>query len=252
MRLGAIWMFASAMTALQAQTADPLAPLAEKAEKASTEWAAQATTLETRLTHLLPCDAAVRASIGQAKTASDARLAALTDYWLGALAQSKTLTESAQVLLGQESAGTAEWRTDQADLAQEVAAIEGMMADLRESASLRPALGEAQKTLDGIAATARAMAARTTERESGAAAISTDLRALLEAGQVEQTVIDAELKSLAAEGARWNLYYAARDQRAQTECTITNPTTPAPRPARTTATKSAAKKKKKRVNAADQ
>ena len=68
-------------------------------------------------------------------------------------------------------------------------------------------------------------------REATGEQLRGELNELLAAMQVRQNDIDAQVKLIATEGARWSTYYDARLKRAQMECAITNPGAAARRPA---------------------
>jgi hypothetical protein len=209
--------------AIQDKPTGLFASLQQNVEKRTSEWDALANSLEGRIGRMLPCDQRVRGAIDEVRRASEGRIVALTEYWLAVSAASKTQTEAVRRLLAQEDASTTDRKTDQADAEQERAAVNAQLTDLGESAKRLPSLAAAQKALDGLAQSTARMAALATERGQSAERLSQELRDLLAATQARQTAIENAMKALAAEGLRWSGYYASREARAQTECTITNP-----------------------------
>jgi hypothetical protein len=236
--IGFLWMFAALVAGAQDKPAQDkptgdkpvgLFPsLQQNVEKRTTEWDTLANNLEVRIGRLLPCDARVRGAVEEVSRASEARIVALTEYWLAVSAASKAQTEAVRRLLAQEDANAAERKTDQADAEQERVAVNAQLTSLGESAGRLPSLAAATRALDGLTQSSAQAAAKTTERAQSAERLSQELRDLLAAAQARQTAIDNAMKALAAEGLRWSAYYSSRLARAQTECTITNPGGAAP------------------------
>ena len=222
-RLGFLWMLAAMAVAAQDKPTGPLPSLQQNVDKRTTEWDTLANNLEVRIGRLLPCDPRVRGAVEEVSRASEARIVALTEYWLAVSAASKTQTEAVRRLLAQEDARAAERKTDQTDAEQERVAVNAQLTDLGESAKRLPSLAAAQKALEGLAQSSAKMATLATERGQSAERLSQELRDLLAATQARQTAIENAMKALAAEGLRWSGYYSSRQARAQTECTITNP-----------------------------
>ena len=233
MRIGFLWIFAAVAVLAQDKAAQDkpaqdksagLFPsLQQNVEKRTSEWDALANSLEGRIGRLLPCDQRVRGAIDEVSRASEARIVALTEYWLAVSAASKTQTEAVRRLMAQEEASAADRKTDQADAEQEKVAVNAQLTDLGESAKRLPSLAAAQKALEALAQSSARMATLAAERGQTAERLSQELRDLLAATQARQTAIENAMKALAAEGLRWSGYYASREARAQTECTITNP-----------------------------
>jgi septal ring factor EnvC (AmiA/AmiB activator) len=243
--IGFLWMFAALVAGAQDKPAQDkptgdkpvgLFPsLQQNVEKRTAEWDTLANNLEIRIGRLLPCDPRVRAGVEEVSRASEARIVALTEYWLAVSAASKTQTEAVKRLLAQEDASAAERKTDQAEAEQERVAVNAQLTDLGESVPRLPSLAAAQKALDGLVQSSAQAAAQAAERGQSAERLSQELRDLLAAAQARQTAIDNAMKALAAEGLRWSGYYLSRQARAQTECVITNPSGAAPAAPRTPA-----------------
>lgn len=202
---------------------DALSGFQQNAERRSTEWSTLAVNLEQRVTRLLPCDPRVRGAIEETGRASEARIAALNTYWMAVAGKSRDQTESIARLLTQEEGRKAEWTNEAAHAGEERAAVAEQNGFLAVSANRLPALASVQTSLTTATQTLQQVHARIQARESAGGSLVGELRDLLTAAQSRQNDIDAQLKSLGTEGARWGAYYDARLKRAQMECAITNP-----------------------------
>jgi hypothetical protein len=221
-----IFVFLAASARAQVNSADPLAALQVVAEKRSADWDTLARGLEVKLARMLPCDPRARTSIEEVSRASDARLTALGQYLQASAAQAKADVARIQRLLAEQESAAKDVEIEKAEADQERAAIEGRASDLAESSKRRPSLAEAQKKLAEIAAMTRERTARAQEEVARRQALASALRQIGEAYQVRQKAIEMELSALVIETSRWGEYYAARMARAQTECSVTNPTGP--------------------------
>ncbi len=114
--------------------------------------------------------------------------------------------------------------TEGAEANAERAGIEGQLLDLGESAKQRTQLEDAQKELADIAGMARQRTTRVKELADRNASLAASLGELDQGYQKKQSILQKDLDAWAVEAARWGEYYAARIERAQTECTITNGT----------------------------
>src|SRR6202521_6291331 len=114
-----LWMLAAVAAAAQDKPVGLFPSLQQNVEKRTTEWDTLANNLEVRIGRMLPCDPRVRGAVEEVSRASEARIVALTEYWLAASAPSQTQTEAVRRLLAQEDASAAERKTDQADAEQE-------------------------------------------------------------------------------------------------------------------------------------
>jgi len=221
-RIVRLWILAAAVVVGQDRPSDPLAGLEQRAEEKTKEWDSLAAGLEARLARFLPCDPRVQSAIEEVSRASDARVTAMGIYFEGAIAKAKNQAEGARGILASQGALEKEWETERAEAEQRVAAIEKQASELGQSAKRLASLGDAQKTLDGIAETARQRLAQAGRQLDQAAALGGLLRDLAAAYQARQIGLENEASALAAEGERWGAYYPARLARAQTECAITN------------------------------
>jgi hypothetical protein len=208
--------------AQQPVPADPLAAREALSQKRATEWETLAKSLEAKISRMLPCDARVRGSIEEVSRASQARLASLSDYLQAAGAQAKADAERALKASTDSAIAAKEAGVELTEAEQQRAAIDGQLADLKESTQRRPALNEATAKLAGIQSITMAQIARLQQEAARRAALGGSLTDLATAYQARQAAIDAELAALVEETARWVDYYAARLARADTECSITN------------------------------
>ncbi len=212
---------AAAATAWAQQPTNALAGFGQNAVKRNSEWSTLATNLELRLGRLLPCDARIRSAIEETGRASEARVTALTTYWMALSGKSKSQLDAIRRLMAQEEARKGDWIADHADVVQERAAVTEQNNLLAEGVARVPALAGAQSALTATTQAMLPIETQTGERQSAGEVLATELSDLLAASQARQVAIDAQLKFISAEGARWSAYYAARLSRAQTECAIT-------------------------------
>jgi hypothetical protein len=220
-RTAMLWLLSAASLIGQEKPGDTLAPLRDLAAKRAADWDALAQGLDGRIARLLPCDPRVRGAIDEVSRASEARLASLMEY-LRAAAQKATDDSSAtRLLIPNQEAFAAVLNTEHAEADAERAGIEAQLLDLGESAKQRTRLEEAQRALADIAGMARQRTLQVLEQAGRSAALTASLLALDQSYQNEQAALQSELEASSLESARWNEYYAARIERAQTECAIT-------------------------------
>ena len=213
-----------------------LPALQQSVSQRTAEWNTLATNLEQRVARLLPCDPQARAAIDEVSRASEARSVALTSYWTVASLQSKTQVEAIRGLLSQEEARVGDWVVDASQAQADVAFATAQGASLTSSVRRLPALANPQKDLQAIAEQYRLLEKQAQERAAAHGRLIDDLRELLNSGQTRQAAIDERLRTVGAEGSRWSAYYAARQARAQIECSLIDPAAAAvqsavPRPA---------------------
>src|SRR5207249_2094106 len=124
---------AAAVAAAQDKPPDSLPALEQAAEKRTTEWDTLAGGLAARIAGLLPCDPRVQSAIEEVSRASDARVAALQQYFQAVAAKAKEQTEAAKrLLIGQESIAT-EGNSERAETELARAGIEVQITALIES-----------------------------------------------------------------------------------------------------------------------
>ncbi len=198
-----------------------LAGFEQNAVKRNSEWSTLATNLEQRLGRLLPCDARIRGAIEETGRASEARITALTTYWLALSGKSKNQLDAIRRLMAQEEARKGEWIVDRTEAGQERAAVTEQSNLLAAGVARVPALAGAQSALTATTQAMLPIETQTDERQSTGEVLATELSDLLAASQARQVAIETQLKYISAEGTRWSAYYAARLSRAQTECSIT-------------------------------
>ena len=220
----------------QAPAPSSLATLQQSVSQRTAEWNTLATNLEQRVARLLPCDLQARAAIEGVSRASEARSVALTSYWTVASLQSKTQVEAIRGLLAQEQDRVGDWVVDANQARVDVAFATAQGTSLATSVPQIPALANPQKDLDAIAEQYRSLEKQAQERASAHDRLVGDLRELLNTSQARQAAIDERVRTVGVEGQRWSAYYAARQARAQIECSLINPAAAAaqsavPRPA---------------------
>jgi hypothetical protein len=192
--------------------------------------------LELRVARLLPCDPQARAAIDEVSRASEARSVALTSYWTVASLQSKTQVDAIRGLLSREGERVGDWVVDASQAQADVAFATAQGTSLTLSAAQLPALANPQKDLQVIGEQYRLLEKQAQERAAAHGRLVEDLRELLNTSQARQAAIAERLRTVGVEGQRWSGYYAARQARAQTECSLINPAAAAsqsavPRPA---------------------
>jgi hypothetical protein len=230
-RLGAIVAIFAPGGIVSAQVPAPgsLPALQQTVSQRTTEWNTLATNLERRLARLLPCDPQGRAAIDEAGRASDARVIALTSYWTVASVRAKTQVEDIRGLLAQEEDKVGDWAVDANQAKVDVALAAAQAASLATGVPQVPALANPQKDLDAIGEQYRLLEKQAQDRASAHGRLIDDLRELLNTTQTRQVAIDQRLKTVGAEGQSWSAFYAARQARAQAECSLINPAAaPAP------------------------
>ena len=206
-----------------AQEANRLQALADTTAKASTNWQTLAKGLDAKIARMLPCDPRLTAAIEETSQASQARLAAMNQYFQAAVAQARQDTESARVAVAAEQAAARDVETDRAEAEQERIAIDGQLSDLTDSVKRRPMLEEARAKLQAIGAAVTSRGSDLQQLQTRRASLAAALNDLVEARQTRQRALEAQVAALALETSRWGDYYAARLARARTECEITNP-----------------------------
>lgn len=235
-RLGAIAAaFAmGGIVSAQSPTPNSLGALQQSVAQRTGEWNTLATNLEQRVARLLPCDPQARAAIEETSRASDARGTALTNYWTAASLQSQTQVEAIRRLLAQEEDRARGWVADANQAREDAAFAAARGTSLTSGVPQVPALANPQKDMEAIAEQYRSLEKQAQERAAAHGRLIDDLRELLNSSQARQAAIDERLKTVAVEGQRWSAYYAARQMRAQVECSLVNPAaapTAVPRPA---------------------
>jgi hypothetical protein len=217
----------AAVLSAQQKPAEILAALQDEAQEKSAAWEMLAADLETRLTHLLPCDPRVQSAIEEASRASEARLAALSQYLEAKLTKTNIDGQAISGIIARQEGLSGEMNTERAEAAQQRAAIEAESADLGESAKQSSNLAASQKVLEGIAADARKTATRTEEQSRKSGAVTDLFRHFNKGFEDRRTALETEIRAVTAMTARWHEYYAARLARAQTECSVINGGRPA-------------------------
>jgi hypothetical protein len=216
--------FAPGSTAsAQAPVPAPLAALQQSVSQRTAEWNALASNLEQRVVRLLPCDPLARAAIEETHRAADARAVALTSYWTAASLQSKTQVEAIRELLAKEEDRAGDWAAEANQARADGAFAAAQAAAFASGVAQVPALAKPRQDLEAIARQYRLLETQAQERAAGARGLLDDLRELLNTSLERQAAIDQRLKTADVEGQRWSAYYAARQARAQIECSLINP-----------------------------
>ena len=173
------------------------------------------------MARILPCDPRYAAGITEVSRSSEARLAALADYFRGASAKAFAETATAKILLSTEERRAVEASLERGDAGQEQTAVDTQSDELALSVKQRASLEDSQKLLEQIAALIRQRTASAEQQAKAADESVASLRDLVAKFDARDAALRDESVAFEAERARWNGYYAARLARAQTECTIT-------------------------------
>src|SRR6476660_6655687 len=112
-----------AVASAQNSPAPDLAALQQTAQKRHAEWDSLAKDVSERMARILPCDPRYTAAIIEVSRASEARLAALADYFRGVSAKAFAETAAAKILLNAEERRAQETRLERADAGQEQTAV---------------------------------------------------------------------------------------------------------------------------------
>ncbi len=191
------------------------------AQKRSLEWEALAKDMNERMARMLPCDPRAMAAVVEVSRASEARLAALSDYLRAVSANAFAETAEVRNLLVAEERQAVESRLERADAGQEQTAVDIQSDALAQSVKQRPSLEAPEKLLAQIGATIHQRAAALEQQTGSADAAVGLLRDLVPKFEARDAALREEFAAAESERTRWNGYYAARKSRAQIECTIT-------------------------------
>ena len=217
-----LFLVLSTVLSAQEPSADPLTALRQTAERANAQWEALAKALEPKIARLLPCDPTSRAAVADVSHASEARLSALSAYMKAAAAQAAKDTEAAKKILATQAALGGDWTAERVESDQQHMALEGQIADLKESMRKRSALAGADKVLVEIANMVQQRSTKADEQAGRKDLVNGLLGDLVTACQDRQAALEKEAVLLETESARWTAYYTARLSRAVTECAIIN------------------------------
>lgn len=205
---------------------DPLAAREALARKRNADWETLAKGLDAKIAHMLPCDARVRGAIEEVSRASEARLAAISDYLNAAQARAATDSQRAHAAVTEEHSAMRELGTERAEAEQRRTAIDAQIADLKDSARRRPVLDGGVAKLGEIRGMTEERIAQLAREASERQALRDSLESLAASYDARAKAMDAEVTAFSPEAARWLAYYAARLTRAGTECSITSQARP--------------------------
>lgn len=184
-------------------------------------WQKLAEGLDASIQHLLPCDPKAAAEITQVNKASEARIAAMTEYLQEAGKEAAAQTAAARGILTSFPTLGTELSTETSEVAGEQAAVSGQVAALTGTAAGRAFFNGAEDGLRRIVALEQQ---RSDAEDSGAghfSSVATALRDLVTLLQDREKLVKETQAAFESEGSSWSVYYAARLARAQTECAIT-------------------------------
>jgi len=198
-----------------------LSDLESTAAKAQEQWFSLASTLDTRLSRMLPCNPAVTTAIEEVQQASTARLAALIDYTKAVAAQASRDVAEARQLQRSQSDALANLKAELADTEQERQGIESQVNALAESVRRRVSLTVASDELKALEASVRERAALAVANVAATDGVQPRFDAFAQALVQRETALAKQVAALENERVKWNGYYSARLGRAMVECTET-------------------------------
>ncbi len=202
-----------------AQTA--LADMERAAANAHQQWFSLASTLDTRVSRLLPCDAAAAAAIEEVHRASTTRLTSLIAYTEAVTEQSAQDIATARQIQKSESDYIAGLAAERADTDEERAGIASQMTNMAESIRKRVSLTAVGDELRELDASVRDRASLVAANATASSAALPNFENLVQALVKREAAMRNQLTLLEKERASWNGYYAARLSRTQVECSGT-------------------------------
>jgi hypothetical protein len=195
-----------------------------EAQQRHAEWMMLAVDLEKRIARLLPCDPRISTAVDEVSRASSLRLDAVKRYWQAA-AQSEANRARDPLLVGPQ-------RVQQANARAVESAKDHADADEMKDA-LIPRLGQpnAEATLAPLAKALQHTEELAQRREATSQELAQSIQTEGKGIPGLAAAIQNHRAALEVETLAWQKYYAARQERAHTECAVTNapvsPTTPA-------------------------
>lgn len=201
--------------------AQALANLEQAATQSQQQWYGLASTLETRLTRMLPCDAAADLAIEETHRASTARLTAMLAYVNGVADQAAQDVATARAIQKAETDYVTGLGTERTDTEQERAGIASQLTNLTESVRKRVTLTVATDELRALDASVRDRASLVAANVTASEVLLPRFEALVQALLKREAALRKQIAGLEDERAKWNGYYNARLARAQVECAET-------------------------------
>lgn len=218
-RLTAIGCLLLCCATLSAQSG--LAVLEQAATQTQQQWFGLASTLDARLTRMLPCDTAAASTIEETHRASTARMIALIAYAKGVADQAAQDVAMARQIQKSETDYVTGLGGERTDTEQERAGIASQMTNLAESVRKRVTLTVANDELRALEASVRERATLVSSNTAAAEASLSRFESLVQALVKREAALRKQIAALEDERGKWNGYYAARLARAQVECAET-------------------------------
>jgi hypothetical protein len=198
-----------------------LSDLELSAKTSQQAWYRLASTLDTRLARMAPCDLAAPAAIEEAHKASTARLTALIAYTAGVAEQAVQDVAMARQIQRSEALYAVGIAVERTDTEEERAGVESQIVNLTESVRKRVTLTVASDELRKLEASIRERAALVAAHATAAEAAQPRFAALIQALEKREAALRKEISALEDERTKWNGYYSARLARAMVECAET-------------------------------
>jgi hypothetical protein len=218
-KLASIFVLTCCCGTLSAQNS--LSDLELAAKNAQQAWFRLASTLDTRLARMAPCDKAATAAIDETQRASNIRLTAQTAYIRGITDQAAQDLAMARQIQRSESEYAASLGNERADTEEERAGVASQSTNLTESVRKRVSLTVASDELRKLEASIRERAALIAAHTTASEAAQPRFAALVQALQKREAELRRQVVILENERTKWNGYYSARLARALVECAET-------------------------------
>jgi uncharacterized protein YciW len=227
----AIFLTIFAAVTLSAQNAASIDSLRQGAEQKTLAWETLAKGLENKIRGLLPCDPKIAAAVAEVNRASDARLAAFSDYFGAVLAETSARAAAASRLPdSQAKTGTQFLETEHAEGVEERAGIEYQISQLRANPGRKSEIGEAETALRAVAALTDRRNLIMVQQSVRGDALNESLRTLVSQSLAAEAAVKALAAAQTIEAERWRAYYVARLARVDAECSAINLTPLGARP----------------------
>lgn len=217
--LSRVFAFAGCCGIVCAQASLP--DLERAATTAQQQWFGLASTLDTRVSRMAPCDVAAAAAIEETHRASTTRLVALIVYIQAVTEQARQDVARARQIQKSETDYVTGLGAERTDTEQERAAISSQISNLTESVRKRVSLTVASDELRALELSVRERANLVAANATANEASLPRFESLAQALEKREAALRMQVAALEDERVKWNGYYAARAARAQVECTET-------------------------------
>jgi hypothetical protein len=204
---------------MYAQTS--LADLERAATTSQQQWFTLASTMDTRVSRMLPCAPGATAAIEETHQASSTRMLALIAYTKAVADQSAEDLAMARRIQKAETDYTSALAVERTHTEEERAGVASQITNLTESVRKRVSLSAANDELRELEASVKDRATLVAANVSASEAVLPKFEGLVQALEKREAVVRKQVAGLENELFKWNGYYTARLARAQVECSGT-------------------------------